>query len=83
MWEWLTGIPYGETRSYGEVARALGRPDRARAVGAANARNPLAIIVPCHRVVGSDASLTGYGGGLDAKRFLLNLEQGVRQERLI
>ena len=79
VWGALSQIPYGETRSYGEVARAIGRPDRARAVGVANARNPIAIIVPCHRVIGSDGSLTGYGGGLERKRALLDLEQGALQ----
>ena len=83
VWDQLGEIPYGETRSYGQIARALGRPHRARAVGASNARNPLPIIVPCHRVVGSDGSLTGYGGGVEAKRALLALERGVWQERLI
>src|SRR3954471_24706008 len=79
VWAALSEIPYGETRSYGDVARAIGRPDRARAVGVANARNPIAIIVPCHRVIGSDGSLTGYGGGLERKRALLDLEQGALQ----
>jgi methylated-DNA-[protein]-cysteine S-methyltransferase len=83
VWAWLGRIPYGETRSYGEVARGLGKADRARAVGAANARNPLPIIVPCHRVVGSDGSLTGYGGGLEVKRALLALEKGAWQETLL
>jgi methylated-DNA-[protein]-cysteine S-methyltransferase len=78
VWRLLADIPYGETRSYGQLARALGRPDRARAVGGANARNPLAIILPCHRVIGADGSLTGYGGGLECKRALLELEQGQR-----
>lgn len=82
VWDAVSEIPYGETRSYGEVARAVGRPDRARAVGSANARNPLAIIVPCHRVIGSDGSLTGYGGGLERKRALLELEQGAWQQSL-
>jgi methylated-DNA-[protein]-cysteine S-methyltransferase len=77
VWNALLTIPYGETRSYGEIARQIGRPDRARAVGAANGSNPISIIVPCHRVIGSDGSLTGYGGGLDRKRFLLDLESGV------
>jgi methylated-DNA-[protein]-cysteine S-methyltransferase len=77
VWNALLTIPYGETRSYGEIARQIGRPDRARAVGAANGSNPVSIIVPCHRVIGSDGSLTGYGGGLDRKRFLLDLEAGV------
>jgi methylated-DNA-[protein]-cysteine S-methyltransferase len=77
VWRALRGIPYGETASYGEVARELGHPDAPRAVGAANGRNPVAIIVPCHRVIGADGSLTGYGGGLERKRFLLDLEAGV------
>jgi methylated-DNA-[protein]-cysteine S-methyltransferase len=77
VWEALTTIPYGETRSYGEIARQIGRPDRARAVGSANGRNPISIVVPCHRVIGADGSLTGYGGGLDRKRYLLDLESGV------
>ena len=75
----LRRIPYGETRSYGEVARDIGRPTAVRAVGAANACNPLPIVIPCHRVVGRDGSLTGFGGGLPAKRYLLDLEQ--RQAR--
>jgi methylated-DNA-[protein]-cysteine S-methyltransferase len=75
VWEQLTRIPYGETRSYGSVARALGDPGAAQAVGAANGRNPLSIVVPCHRVIGADGTLVGYGGGLPRKRFLLDLEQ--------
>ena len=70
----LQAIPYGETRSYKQVAEAIGKPRAVRAVGAANGRNPLPIIIPCHRVIGSDGSLTGFGGGLDAKRQLLALE---------
>jgi methylated-DNA-[protein]-cysteine S-methyltransferase len=77
VWNALLTIPYGETRSYGEIARQIGRPDRARAVGAANGSNPVSLIVPCHRVIGADGSLTGYGGGLDRKRYLLDLESGV------
>ena len=77
VWDELLAIPYGETTSYRELAELLGRPGSARAVGAANARNPLAIVVPCHRVVGSDRSLTGYAGGLDVKRALLRLEGGT------
>lgn len=73
-WQELLKIPYGETRSYAEIARAIGNPAAVRAVGLANGKNPIAIIVPCHRVIGSDGSLTGYGGGLDAKRQLLELE---------
>jgi methylated-DNA-[protein]-cysteine S-methyltransferase len=76
VWDALLTIPYGETRSYGEIAQQIGRPDRARAVGAANGQNPISIIVPCHRVIGADGSLTGYGGGLDRKRWLLDLEAG-------
>ena len=76
VWAELLNIPYGTTASYGEVARRLGQPTAARAVGAANGRNPIAIIVPCHRVIGSNGSLIGYGGGLDTKRALLDLEAG-------
>lgn len=76
-WRMLREIPYGETRTYGEVARAIRRPRSARAVGLANNRNPLAIIVPCHRVVGHDGDLVGYGGGLDRKKYLLALERDV------
>jgi methylated-DNA-[protein]-cysteine S-methyltransferase len=83
VWAHVSRIPYGETRSYGDLARALGRPDRARAVGGANARNPLPIVVPCHRVIGSDGSLTGYGGGLGRKRALLALESGAWQQTLV
>ena len=74
LWGLLGRIPYGQTTTYAELARALGNPALARAVGAANARNPLSIVVPCHRVVGSDGRLTGYGGGLVRKRRLLELE---------
>lgn len=74
VWHALAAIPHGETRSYGDVARTLGRPGAARAVGAANARNPLPIVLPCHRVIGAGGSLTGFGGGLDVKRYLLGLE---------
>jgi methylated-DNA-[protein]-cysteine S-methyltransferase len=77
VWSALCEIPYGETASYGEIARALGEPRAARAVGAANGRNPIAVIVPCHRVIGADGTLTGYGGGLERKRLLLDLESGV------
>lgn len=73
-WRALLAIPYGETRSYADIARAVGRPQGFRAVGMANNRNPLAIVVPCHRVIASDGSLCGYGGGLDVKRKLLELE---------
>ena len=78
VWDQLTRIPYGETRSYGHVAQAVGEPGGAQAVGAANGRNPLAIVVPCHRVIGADGSLVGFGGGLARKRFLLDLEQRDR-----
>jgi methylated-DNA-[protein]-cysteine S-methyltransferase len=80
VWGLLTRIPYGETRSYGYVAKAVSEPGGAQAVGAANGRNPLAIVVPCHRVIGADGSLVGFGGGLPRKRFLLDLEQ--RGDRL-
>ncbi len=75
VWRALLLIPYGETMSYGELARHLGKPKAMRAVGLANGRNPVAVIVPCHRVIGADGSLTGFGGGLARKRFLLELEQ--------
>jgi methylated-DNA-[protein]-cysteine S-methyltransferase len=75
VWEALLTIPYGETRSYGEIARQIGAPSASRAVGLANGHNPIGIIVPCHRVIGSNGSLTGYGGGLDRKRALLALEK--------
>jgi methylated-DNA-[protein]-cysteine S-methyltransferase len=74
VWAALAQIPYGELRSYREIARAIGQPAAVRAVGAANGRNPLPIVVPCHRVVGSDGSLTGFAGGLEIKRRLLELE---------
>ena len=71
----LQRIPYGETRSYAAIAEAVGNPRAVRAVGAANGRNPLPIVIPCHRVIGSNGSLTGFGGGIEAKRFLLALEE--------
>lgn len=74
----LTRIPYGATASYGEIASRIGRPKASRAVGAANGRNPLPIVIPCHRVVGSNGSLTGFGGGLDTKKSLLDMERGFR-----
>jgi len=77
VWEELYRIPYGETRTYAEIAHAIGRPAAVRAVGAANGANPVAIIVPCHRVIGSNGTLTGYGGGLPTKAWLLSLE-GIR-----
>ncbi|MDO0910439.1 methylated-DNA--[protein]-cysteine S-methyltransferase [Streptomyces sp. DT2A-34] len=77
VWDRLRHIPYGETRSYGQLADALGNPAASRAVGLANGRNPIGIIVPCHRVVGASGSLTGYGGGLDRKKRLLDFESGA------
>jgi methylated-DNA-[protein]-cysteine S-methyltransferase len=74
-WLALDEIPYGETRTYGEQATSVGRPTATRAVGAANGRNPVSIVLPCHRVIGADGSLTGFGGGLDAKRWLLDHER--------
>jgi methylated-DNA-[protein]-cysteine S-methyltransferase len=74
VWEALLGIPFGETRTYGQLANQLGNPKATRAVGAANGRNPIAIIVPCHRVIGFSGKLTGFAGGLDAKDHLLKLE---------
>ena len=71
VWQELRGIPYGETISYAELARRIGNPNASRAVGMANSRNPISIIVPCHRVIGADNSLTGYAGGLERKRMLL------------
>ncbi|MGA8670033.1 MAG: methylated-DNA--[protein]-cysteine S-methyltransferase [Terracidiphilus sp.] len=78
VWEALLAIPFGETRGYGELARQLGNPQAARAVGAATGRNPVSIIVPCHRVIGAAGKLTGFAGGLDAKMRLLALEQKKR-----
>jgi len=75
VWSELRRIPYGATISYGELARRVGDPSAARAVGAANGRNPLPIVVPCHRVIGADGSLTGFGGGIATKKFLLEHEQ--------
>ena len=80
VWEQLLAIPFGETRTYGQLARNLGNPKATRAVGAANGKNPVAIIAPCHRVIGSTGKLTGFAGGLDAKARLLNLEG--RDEKL-
>ncbi len=75
VWAALQTIPYGETRSYGDIATQIGAPGASRAVGLANGRNPIGIIVPCHRVIGASGSLTGYGGGLDRKRILLDIEK--------
>lgn len=77
VWTELRRIPYGETISYGQLAEAIGRPSASRAVGLANGRNPIGIIVPCHRVVGSTGDLTGYGGGIERKRALLEFEKGA------
>jgi methylated-DNA-[protein]-cysteine S-methyltransferase len=82
VWAGLRDIPYGRTWSYGELAAHVGRPGASRAVGLANGRNPIGIIVPCHRVIGADGSLTGYGGGLDRKRLLLDLERDRLTPRL-
>jgi O-6-methylguanine DNA methyltransferase len=81
-WRALLAIPYGETRSYADIARAIGHPNAFRAVGMANNRNPIAIVVPCHRVIASSGSLCGYGGGLDLKRKLLDLEEENAGARL-
>jgi methylated-DNA-[protein]-cysteine S-methyltransferase len=78
VWQELTRIPYGHTISYRELATRIGNPEAARAVGLANGANPIAIVVPCHRVIGSNGSLTGFGGGLPTKRALLELEKGQR-----
>ena len=75
VWAALREIPWGETRSYGDIARAIGKPTACRAVGMANGRNPLPIFIPCHRVIGTNGSITGYSGGLEKKRFLLRLEE--------
>ena len=86
VWDALRTIPYGETASYGELAAQIGQPTAARAVGMANGRNPIAVIVPCHRVIGASGSLVGYGGGLERKRFLLDLERrtlGAGQDTLL
>jgi len=77
VWAALQEIPYGETESYGQLAERIGSPGAARAVGLANGKNPIGIVIPCHRVVGSNGSLTGYGGGLDRKKQLLDLELAV------
>jgi methylated-DNA-[protein]-cysteine S-methyltransferase len=76
VWAALLTIPFGETRSYGAIARQIGRPNASRAVGAANGRNPISIVAPCHRVIGSNGALTGFAGGLAAKELLLGIERG-------
>jgi methylated-DNA-[protein]-cysteine S-methyltransferase len=78
VWTALTTIPFGETRSYAEIARQIGHPAAVRAVGAANGKNPISIVAPCHRVIGSDGKLTGFAGGLEAKAFLLQMESRDR-----
>jgi methylated-DNA-[protein]-cysteine S-methyltransferase len=78
VWAALLTIPFGETRSYGQIARQIGHPTAVRAVGAANGRNPISIVAPCHRVVGASGALTGFAGGLGAKRYLLDLEASSR-----
>jgi methylated-DNA-[protein]-cysteine S-methyltransferase len=83
VWRALLAIPYGATMSYGELARAIGRPAASRAVGAANGQNPISIIVPCHRVIAASGALTGYAGGLAAKRWLLDHEHGSFQLALL
>ncbi|AKC85663.1 methylated-DNA--[protein]-cysteine S-methyltransferase [Pseudoxanthomonas suwonensis] len=80
VWFALAAIPYGETASYAQLAARVDRPSATRAVGAANGRNPLPIVLPCHRVIGADGSLTGFGGGLPTKRFLLELEGALPRE---
>jgi methylated-DNA-[protein]-cysteine S-methyltransferase len=82
VWQALRRIPYGETISYAQLATRIGKPSAMRAVGAANGRNPLPIVVPCHRVIGADGSLTGFGGGLPTKQFLLQLEGALRLDDL-
>ena len=77
VWNALLAIPFGETRSYGQLAKQLGKPQASRAVGAANGRNPVSIIVPCHRVIGSSGKLTGFAGGLNTKAYLLSLEKRI------
>jgi len=81
VWQALQKIPYGETRTYKEIAASIGRPKAVRAVGMANNRNPISIIVPCHRVIGHDGKLVGYGGGLPLKQYLLELERRIQPKR--
>ena len=76
VWEAVACVPYGQTRSYGDIAREIGRPDAVRAVGRANGANPIPIVIPCHRIIGSDGSMTGFGGGIPLKRKLLKFELG-------
>ncbi|WP_274706734.1 methylated-DNA--[protein]-cysteine S-methyltransferase [Streptomonospora nanhaiensis] len=79
VWRALTTIPYGRTATYGEIARAIGQPNAARAVGMANNRNPISIVIPCHRVIGANGAVVGYGGGLPRKQALLHLERSTRR----
>ena len=81
VWRELQAIPYGETRSYGEIAKAVGSPRASRAVGMANNKNPIPILIPCHRVIGADGSLTGYAGGMEAKKLLLDLEKKHKRRK--
>jgi methylated-DNA-[protein]-cysteine S-methyltransferase len=83
VWQALLAIPFGQTRTYGEIARQIGKPAAVRAVGAANGRNPISIIAPCHRVIGSTGKLTGFAGGLEAKAHLLALEDAKQRPRLL
>ncbi len=83
VWKQLRSIPYGETASYGQTAAAIGHPNGSRAVGLANGRNPISIIVPCHRVIGANGSMTGYGGGIEAKQWLLAHERRVAGSTLL
>lgn len=83
VWNALREIPYGTTRSYREIAERIGRPRAYRAVGQANHQNPIAIVIPCHRVIGSDGTLTGFGGGLEVKEYLLRLEKSYGRERTV
>jgi methylated-DNA-[protein]-cysteine S-methyltransferase len=81
VWQALCDIPYGETRSYGDIAKALDSPRAARAIGLANNKNPIPIIIPCHRVIGADGSMVGYAGGLETKEFLLKLEKEHKKRK--
>ncbi|MGB9098278.1 methylated-DNA--[protein]-cysteine S-methyltransferase [Erwinia sp.] len=81
VWHALVAIPFGETRSYADIAREIGNPKAVRAVGAANGKNPISIVAPCHRVIGSNGKLTGFAGGLEVKAFLLKIESALRDER--
>ncbi len=81
VWKALLQIPYGEVRSYGEIAKAVGNPKASRAVGMANHKNPIMVVVPCHRVIGANGALVGYAGGLEKKQYLLNLEKAHKENR--